>query len=166
EAPSLETRTVEGLIHISEIDWKLIDNPRDHLKKGQQIKAKIIGIDGTKISLSLKALKSDPWKEAGDKYSVGQTLEVMITKVNNYGALAALDEEITGLIPASEFAGKKPGDIVTPGDKVSIAIVSIDQENHKMLLTLAGKEKPEPEPNKTDAKETIKEPSGDTVVAN
>ncbi|MDP3954648.1 MAG: S1 RNA-binding domain-containing protein [bacterium] len=149
--PVTKKRGVEGLIHISEIDWKLVDDPRDYLKKGQEIKAKIISIEGTKISLSLKALKPDPWQSLENKYQVGQTLDATITKVNNYGALAALDEEIIGLIPLSEFAGKKPQDVVQPGDKVSIAIVSIEPQDHKMLLTLSSlPEQPKAEPERKE----------------
>ena len=140
EIQSKKIRGIEGLIHISEIDWKLIEDPRDFLKKGQKVKAKIINIEGTKISLSLKALKSDPWLDIDKKYSVGQTLVGTVTKVNNYGALISLDEEITGLVPASEFTGKKPQEAVKQGDKINIAIVSIDAQDHKMLLTIGAQD--------------------------
>lgn len=128
--------SLEGLIHISEIDWKLIDNPRDFLIPGQEVEAKIVSIEGTKISLSLKALKPDPWAKIADKYSVGQQLEGEIIKITSYGAFVKLDEEITGLIPSSEFSDKKISETVTVGDHKKIAIVSIDSTDHKMLLTL------------------------------
>ena len=127
---------IEGLIHISEIDWKIIDNPRDILTSGQTIEAKIITIEGGKISLSLKALKPDPWEHATEKYSVGQTLDGKVVKITNYGALVSLDDEITGLIPLSEFGEKKPSDVLVIGSMHSVAIVSLDPKEHKMLLTL------------------------------
>lgn len=127
---------IEGLIHISEIDWKIIDNPRDILASGQKVQAKIMSIDGGKISLSLKALKADPWEKATEKYSVGQTLEGKVVKITNYGALVSLDEEITGLIPLSEFGEKKPSDVLTIGKTQNVAIVSLDPKEHKMLLTI------------------------------
>ncbi|PJE50359.1 MAG: 30S ribosomal protein S1 [Candidatus Yanofskybacteria bacterium CG10_big_fil_rev_8_21_14_0_10_36_16] len=136
-----EVTSVEGLIHISEIDWKLISDPRDFLKKGQRVKAKIISIDGTKISLSLKALKQDPWQGIDKKYPVGTSLKATITKVNNYGALAALDEEITGLIPSSEFVGKKPADSAEAGNEIDVTVVSVDPEEHKLILTLSQHDK-------------------------
>ncbi len=127
---------IEGLVHISEIDWKLIENPHDILKSGQTVKAKIIDIDGNKVSLSLKALKDDPWKNIEDKYSVGQEVEGEVAKATNYGVLIKLGEEITGLIPMSELGDKKPGEDFKFGDKIKVAIVSIDPKEHKMILTL------------------------------
>ncbi|MEX1064123.1 MAG: S1 RNA-binding domain-containing protein [Candidatus Paceibacterota bacterium] len=133
---------IEGLIHISEIDWKLIESPHDVLKSGQIVKAKIIDIDGSKISLSLKALKEDPWQKIEEKYSVGQEVEGEVAKMTNYGMLVKLDEEITGLIPVSELGDKKPGEDFKLEDKIKVAIVSIDSKEHKMILTLQ-KEKTE-----------------------
>ncbi len=130
---------IEGLIHISEIDWKLIENPRDFLQPGQFVKAKIIDIEGNKVSLSLKALKPDPWEKIEEKYTVGQTINGDIAKITNYGVLVRLDEEIYGLVPASEFGEKKPGESLKIGDKLNVAIVSIDPKEHKLLLTLQEK---------------------------
>lgn len=134
--PPIPARGIEGLIHISEIDWKLIDNPHDFLQTGQTVKAKIINIEGNKVSLSLKALKPDPWEKIEEKYTVGQTVGGDIAKITNYGVLVRLDEEIYGLVPASEFGDKRPGDSLKVGDKLSVAIVSIDLKEHKILLTL------------------------------
>jgi small subunit ribosomal protein S1 len=129
-------RRIEGLIHISEIDWKLIENPRDFLQVGQVVKAKIIDIDGNKISLSLKALKPNPWEKIEEKYTVGQTVKGDVAKITNYGALVQLDEGIYGLVPASEFGDKKPSDFLKVGDKINVAIVSIDAKEHRIILTL------------------------------
>ncbi len=147
---------IEGLIHISEIDWKLIENPRDFLQAGQIVKAKIIDIEGNKVSLSLKALKPDPWEKIEEKYAVGQTINGDIAKITNYGILVRLDEEIYGLVPVSEFgdplrqgsseARKKPGESFKVGEKLNVAIVSIDPKEHKMLLTLQ---------KENDKKETV-----------
>ncbi|MGD0976775.1 MAG: S1 RNA-binding domain-containing protein [Minisyncoccia bacterium] len=142
--------SLEGLIHISEIDWKLIDNPRDFLKPGDKVQTKIISIEGTKISLSLKALKPNPWDKAEERYSVGQTVEGEVGRITNYGVFIRLDGEITGLIPTSEFGDKKPSEVLKIGDKQKVAIVTIEPKEHKMLLTLQSKreaveEKNEPE---------------------
>lgn len=130
------TDNLEGLVHISEIDWKLIDNPRDFLTPGQSVEAKIIEIDGTKISLSLKALKPDPWQKVEEKYSVGQKLAGEVTRITNFGVFVRLDEEIFGLIPVSEFGDRRPSEALHVGDQPKVAIVSIDPKEHKMLLTL------------------------------
>lgn len=127
---------IEGLIHISEIDWKIIENPRDILATGQEVQAKIISIEGGKISLSLKALKPDPWEHALEKYTVGQMLSGKVVKITTYGVLVSLDDEITGLIPFSEFGDKKPSEVVTIGTQQLVSIVSLDPKEHKMLLTI------------------------------
>jgi small subunit ribosomal protein S1 len=127
---------IEGLIHISEIDWKLIDNPRDFLQTGQRVKAKIISIDGSRVSLSLKALKPDPWEKIEEKYNVGQTISGEVVKITNFGVSVRLDEEISGFIPAPELGEAKPADSIKLGDKLDAAIVSIDPKEHKMVLTL------------------------------
>ncbi len=143
EADAKKKMGIEGLIHISEIDWKLIENPRDFLKTDQVVKAKIINIEGNKVSLSLKALKSDPWEKIEEKYQVGQIVEGEISKITNYGALVRLDEEITGFVPASEFGDKKPVETLKLNDKLNVAIVSIEPKEHKMLLTLQKNENKE-----------------------
>ncbi len=127
---------VEGLIHISEIDWKIIDNPRNVLKSGQTVKAKIISIDGNKISLSLKALKSNPWEKIEEKYQVGQIVSGEVLKMTSYGALVKLDEEISGFLPTSELTDKKVEEAPKLGDKITAAIVSIDSKERRILLTL------------------------------
>ncbi len=128
---------VEGLIHKSEIDWKLAENPRDYLKVGQTVEAKIISIDNSKISLSLKALKQDPWDNIEDKFTVGQTISSEVIKTSAYGVLVRLTDEISGLIPTSELGDKKPSDFANAGDTINVSIVSISPKDHKMLLTLA-----------------------------
>jgi len=127
---------IEGLIHISEIDWKLIENPRDVLRVGETVKAKIISKDNSKISLSLKALKADPWDNIEDKYSAGQKVAGNVVKITNYGAIVRITDEISGLIPISEFGEKKPSDMYKTGDSITVAILSISPKEHKMLLTL------------------------------
>ncbi|MBI2669840.1 MAG: S1 RNA-binding domain-containing protein [Candidatus Yanofskybacteria bacterium] len=132
----LPVTRIEGLIHISEIDWKLVENPRDYLQTGQRVQAKIIGIDDNKVSLSLKALKPNPWEKIEEKYQVGQILDREIAKINNYGVAVKLDDEVSGFLPASEFSESKIPDSLKIGDKLNVAIVSIDTKEHKIMLTL------------------------------
>lgn len=133
------TDNLEGLVHISEIDWKLIDNPRDFLTIGQKIKAKVISTESNKISLSLKALKEDPWVNLEGKYSVGQKVSGKIAKVTDFGAMIQLaDEEIMGFVPKSEFTEDSK---FTSGEERNFAIVTLDIPNHKMILTLEREEK-------------------------
>lgn len=94
---------IEGLVHISEIGWQLIEKPSDILKIGDNISAKIISIDGDKVSLSLKALKPNPWNEVENKYKKGDIVAGVVVKFNPFGAFIKIDSEIQGLSHISEF---------------------------------------------------------------
>ncbi len=139
---------LEGLIHISEIAWKRIDDPSEYLKVGQEIEAKIIDINNSKISLSMKQLDNDPWKNVEEKYKVGQKVKGTILKTNPFGAFVALDEQIHGLAHISELSKgmiKDINEIVTIGKEYDFKIVSIDAKNHRLGLSIkALYEKDEP----------------------
>jgi len=97
---------IEGMIHISELDYKLIDNPKDIVKINDQLKAKIIDIKEGRVFLSLKALKEDPWMTIGDKFKSGETVEGRVHKFNPFGAVIALPGDFQGMVHISEFGGQ------------------------------------------------------------
>lgn len=151
ETISPKSEIIEGLIHISEIDWQLIEDPRQILKVGQEVTAKIIGIEGDRLSLSLKALKKDPWSEIENKYEKGQQVRGAVTKFNPFGAFVQLDKDIHGLIHISEFgneAAMKEALIV--GQEYDFKILSIEPKVHKMALSLVKQEAAADEPPKTE----------------
>lgn len=130
---------LEGLVHISEIAWQRIDDPRDFIKVGDKVKAEIISIVGSKISLSTKKLLTDPWKDVQKKYKIGQAVKGKIIKVNPFGVFIELDKEIHGLAHISELSDKlvrDPEDIVTIGKAYDFKILSIEPENHRLGLSL------------------------------
>jgi small subunit ribosomal protein S1 len=94
---------LEGLVHISELDWGLVEDPSDLFEVGETVTAKVIEKEGDKISLSIKELKENPWVTAADKYHAGQEVEGVIIKFNDHGALAAIEEGVAGLVHVSEF---------------------------------------------------------------
>jgi len=94
---------IEGLVHISEIDWSLIEDPRQHYSVGDNVEVKVIEVKDGKISLSIKALKSNPWTEAGDKFKKGDQVKGVVIKHNKHGALASIEEGVAGLVHVSEF---------------------------------------------------------------
>jgi small subunit ribosomal protein S1 len=98
---------LEGLIHISEIDWSLVENPRELFKVGDKVRAKIIDIKEDKISLSIKALKENPWQEAEKKYKRGEVVKGVVIKHNRHGALVSLEEGVAGLVHISEFTNEE-----------------------------------------------------------
>ena len=126
---------LEGLIHISEIDWGLVDDPRNFVKVGQKIKAKIIEIKEGKISLSLKQTKSNPWTEAAKKYKKDQPVSGVIIKFNKHGALASIEEGIAGLIHVSEFGSEeKLRKALELGKTYNFKITLFDPKEQKMAL--------------------------------
>lgn len=131
---------LEGLVHISELAWQLIDDPRTIVKTGDVVKAKIIGIDDTRISLSMKALAKDPWSVIAEKYKVGDVVEGKIDKINPFGAFVYLDKDIHGLAHVSEFQevypGKKMDEVLHGGETYSWKILSIEPKDHRMGLML------------------------------
>lgn len=97
---------LEGLVHISEMDWALVDDPRKRFKPGDKVKVKVIDVKDGKVSLSIKALKPNPWVEAGNKYKKGDVVKGIVIKYNKHGALAAIEEGVAGLVHISEFTGE------------------------------------------------------------
>lgn len=127
---------LEGLIHISEIDWGLVENPRNFFKTHDKVKAKIIEIKDGKISLSVKALKENPWKEAEKKYAKDKIVQGVIIKFNKHGALASIEEGIAGLVHISEFENeeKKIREKLELGKTYSFKITVFDPKEQKMAL--------------------------------
>jgi len=129
---------LEGLIHISELDWKLIEDPSEIVKVGQKVKAKIINIEKDRVFLSLKALKEDPWKDIDTKYKKGDTIKGEVTRFKSFGALVKIQPEIYGLIHISEFGSQaKMEEKLQVGKKYDFNISLIDPTEHKMILELA-----------------------------
>lgn len=94
---------LEGLVHISEIDWGLVEDTKTMFNVGDQVDVKVIEVKDDKISLSIKQLKENPWVEAGRKFSKGDTVEAVVIKYNKHGALASIEEGVAGLVHVSEF---------------------------------------------------------------
>ncbi len=131
-------QNLEGLIHISELSWQRVEDPSTILSVGQKVKTKIIGIEGSKISLSLKRLEEDPWKKAIEKYHVGQRVRGVVKKINPYGLFVELDEHIQGLAHISQLGVGRSMDLphVTPvGEEMDFIIVSIDPDHHRLGLS-------------------------------
>ncbi len=150
---------LEGLIHISELAWQRIENPKDIVKVGQKVKAEIISIDDGRVSLSIKKLKDDPWKKSVEKYKVGQTVKGTVLKINPFGAFIELDKDIHGLAHISELAHHKisdPSEIVKVGTSHNFKILSIEPNNHRLGLSLKALQKKRSEANTISDKEETK----------
>ncbi len=134
---------LEGLVHISEIVWQRIDHPKDILKIGDKVNAQIIDLNKSKIYLSLKRLIDDPWKLVKDTYKVGQIIEGKIHKVEPFGLMVKLDEQIHGLAHISDLSDKRVSDSKTllskfdVGDMQKFEIISMEPAEHRLGLRLA-----------------------------
>ena len=127
---------LEGLVHISEIDWGLVDDPRHFFKVGDKVKVKIIDIKDGKVSLSVKALKENPWQSASDKYKKGDRVEGVVIKFNKHGALASIEEGIAGLVHISEFGSEeKLRASLELGKRYPFTISLFDPKEMRMALT-------------------------------
>jgi len=156
---------LEGLVHISELAWQRIDHPEDVVKAGQEIKAEIIGVEGSKIFLSMKKLIDDPWKKINEKYNVGQVVEGKVLKINPFGLFVELDPEIHGLAHISELSAKpiqSPTEVAKIGDTLKFKIISIEPVDHRLGLSLRGaKEKSPEKPEEKPAEEILAEKPAD-----
>lgn len=126
---------LEGLVHISEIDWSLVENPRDLYRVGDKVQAKIIEIKDDKISLSIKALKPNPWLEAEKKYHTGDKVEGVVIKYNKHGALIAIEEGVAGLVHISEFKDEAElRQALVLGKSYPFTINIFDPKNQRLTL--------------------------------
>lgn len=133
---------LEGLIHISEIDWGLVDNPHSFVRVGQKVKTKIIEIKDGKISLSIKQLKPNPWVEAATKYKKDMPVTGVVIRFNKHGALASIEEGVAGLVHISEFGSEeKLRKTLELGKTYDFKISLFDPKDQKMALSYAGDKK-------------------------
>lgn len=127
---------LEGLVHISEIDWGLVEDPKALYNVGETVDVKIIEIKDGKISLSIKALKTDPWQHATDQYKKGGVVQAAIIKYNKHGALASIEEGVAGLVHISEFeSADKLREMLELGKTYDFKITLFEPGEHKMTLS-------------------------------
>ncbi|MCL9971936.1 MAG: S1 RNA-binding domain-containing protein [Candidatus Pacebacteria bacterium] len=127
---------LEGLVHISEIDWGLVEDPRLFAKVGQDIDVKVIDIKDGKISLSLKQLQEDPWVTASNKYKKDDMVSAAVIKYNKYGALASIEEGVAGLVHVSEFENElKLREALSLGKTYEFKITLFEPKEHRMTLS-------------------------------
>ncbi len=127
---------LEGLVHISEIEWGLVEDPRSLFSVGDKVNVKIIEIKSGKISLSIKALKENPWKNAASKYKKDDEVTGVVIKYNKHGALASIEEGVAGLVHVSEFEGEEDLKKTLELGKTYIFKIAIfDPKEQKMTLS-------------------------------
>ena len=132
----------DGLLHINDMSWGHVTRPKDFVRKGQEIRLKVIRIDPVekRINLSIKHFTDDPWVHFEDKYHVNDVVKGKVTKLTEFGAFIELEEGIEGLAHISEFSWvrkiQKPGEVVNIGDEVECMILGYDLQAGRVSLGL------------------------------
>ncbi len=130
---------IEGLIHISEISWERVDDPRNYVRVGETVKAKIIAIDKDRLSLSLKQMTDDPWLSEVKKFNKGDIVEGKITRITPFGAFVQISPSVEALVHVSEISGDEgvdPEKIFQLNEKKQFKVLDIDADNRKIALSL------------------------------
>jgi small subunit ribosomal protein S1 len=132
----------DGLLHINDMSWGHVTRPKDFVKKGQEIRLKVIKLDPQekRINLSLKHFSDDPWVHFEDKYHVNDIVKGTVTKLTEFGAFIELEEGIEGLAHISEFSWikkiQKPSEVLAIGDEVECMILGYDLQAGRVSLGL------------------------------
>lgn len=130
---------IEGLIHISEISWERVEDPRDYVKVGENVKAKIIAIDKDRLSLSLKQMTEDPWLKEVKAFKKGDIVEGKITRITPFGAFVQLSPSVEALVHVSEMSDDEtvdPQQIFKLNEKKQFKVLDIDTDARKIALSL------------------------------
>jgi small subunit ribosomal protein S1/4-hydroxy-3-methylbut-2-enyl diphosphate reductase len=149
----------DGLLHISEMSWGRVENPKKVFKVGDNIKVLIKDIDGTKIALSLKFEDSNPWKDAASKYAVGNVVTGKVARMTDFGAFVELEVGVDALLHVSQISKEhieKPADVLKVGDEVTAKIVDFNDADKKISLSVKALLAPEPV-------ETVEDEDADVV---
>ncbi|MEX2459157.1 MAG: 30S ribosomal protein S1 [Actinomycetota bacterium] len=132
---------VDGLVHVSELSWKHVDHPSEVVTVGQEVEVEVLDVDldRERVSLSLKAIQEDPWKEFERKYSAGEVIAGQVTKLVPFGAFVRVGEGIEGLVHISELSEEhveSPESVVTVGETVKVKVVDVDVSRRRISLSM------------------------------
>lgn len=129
----------DGLLHISEMSWGRVENPKKVFKVGDVVKVLIKDISGTKIALSLKFEDQNPWKNAADKYAVGSVVTGRVARMTDFGAFIELEPGIDALLHVSQISKEhidKPSDVLKSGEEVTAKVVDFNEADKKISLSI------------------------------
>lgn len=137
---------IEGLIHISEISWERVEDPRKYVSVGDKVNAKIISIDKDRLSLSLKQLIEDPWLKDVEGIKVGESVTGTITRITPFGAFVQITPSVEALVHISELSSSDdetvdPEKLFKLNEKKEFKILEVDRDGRKIALSLKEKKK-------------------------
>ena len=137
----------DGLLHISEMSWGRVENPKKVFKVGDKLKVLIKEISGTKIALSLKFDDANPWKDAAEKYAIGTVITGKVARMTDFGAFIELESGIDALLHVSQISKDhidKPSDVLKVGEEVTAKVVDFNEQDKKISLSIKAMLAPEP----------------------
>ena len=144
----------DGLLHISEMSWGRVENPKKVFKVGEKLKVLIKEISGSKIALSLKFEDANPWKDAAQKYAVGNVVTGKVARMTDFGAFVELEPGVDALLHVSLISKEhieKPADVLKINDEVTAKVVDFNEEDRKISLSVKAMLAPEPKAEAEDA---------------
>ena len=130
---------VDGLLHVSEISWGRIENPKKKFKPGDEVKAYIKDINNDKIALSLKFDNENPWINVAEKYPVGSVVKGKVARMTDFGAFVELEEGVDALLHVSQIAKQhieKPAEVLKIGQEIEAKVVDLNADEHKISLSI------------------------------
>ncbi|MCR5117450.1 MAG: 30S ribosomal protein S1 [Lachnospiraceae bacterium] len=160
---------MDGLLHISEMSWGHVENPKKNYKAGDKLKVLIKEINENKIALSLKFSDTNPWNNAEEKYAVGTVVTGKVVRMSDFGAFVELEDGIDALLHVSQISGEhieKPSDVLKVGDEVTAKVVDFNLDDHRVSISIkAMTAKPKAEEAKDDDDSEIASVDIEAVIA-
>ena len=151
---------VDGLLHISEMSWGRVDNPKKVFTVGETLKVLVKDIHDTKVALSLKFPETNPWANAAEKYAVGTVVTGKVARMTDFGAFVELEPGVDALLHVSQIAKQhveKPSDVLKIGEEIEAKIVDFDEENKKISLSIKALLPDDDEVVADEAEDTVEE---------
>ena len=158
----------DGLLHISEMSWGRVENPKKVFKVGDVVKVLIKEISGEKIALSLKFDDANPWKDAASKYAAGNVVTGKVARMTDFGAFIELEPGIDALLHVSQISKDhidKPADVLKVGEEVTAKVVDFNEEDKKISLSAKALIPPDPEEEKADDNADVVSVDIDAVIS-
>lgn len=148
----------DGLLHISEMSWGRVENPKKVFKVGDKLKVLIKEISGTKVALSLKFEDANPWKDAAEKYATGNIVTGKVARMTDFGAFIELGSGIDALLHVSQISKEhidKPSDVLKTGEEVTAKVVDFNEADKKISLSVKAMLAPEPKETEEDDADVV-----------
>ncbi len=158
----------DGLLHISEMSWGRVEHPKKVFKVGEQLKVLIKEINGSKIALSLKFDDANPWRDAAEKYAIGNIVTGKVARMTDFGAFVELEPGVDALLHVSQISREhveKPSDVLSVGEEVTAKVVDFNEEERKISLSVKAMLVPEPGRDTEDSDADVVSVDIDAVIA-